>query len=290
MKNIVLLITVILFFASASLFAAIGPIPLDESDTLPDGYAYGTVTATFLDDACPNSYDGVKITADPDDSILNPGPNFGIQKFGFNYPGDPDALDIEVLGDTKHKWKVDLSGTLGPYGIFLYCTSTTGKYRMNPLEIEICHCCSDLSEGDFIIPNSEGYTYGAHIADFTFTEEPGYEDVTSAFFGTSKTTLIELVELKTVVGNREVVIIWSTASEIDHAGFNLYRAESELGEYIRINSTLIPAEGSPTHGRYYEFIDKDVQNRKTYFYILEDVNIYGMSVFHGPVSATPRRR
>ena len=72
-------------------------------------------------------------------------------------------------------------------------------------------------------------------------------------------------------------------------GFNLYRAESEDGEYVKFNDSLIPAEGSPTQGASYQFVDENVQNRKTYYYKLEDIDLNGTSMMHGPVSAMPRR-
>jgi hypothetical protein len=48
------------------------------------------------------------------------------------------------------------------------------------------------------------------------------------------------------------------------------------------------AEGSSVEGAYYVFVDEDVQTRKTYYYTLEDIDLYGVSTFHGPISATPR--
>ena len=87
---------------------------------------------------------------------------------------------------------------------------------------------------------------------------------------------------------KAVVIEWVTASEIDNAGFNVYRAESENGQYIKINDELIAAQGSSTEGTAYEFVDEGLKNRKTYYYQLEDVDIYGESTFHGPIKATPR--
>jgi hypothetical protein len=81
---------------------------------------------------------------------------------------------------------------------------------------------------------------------------------------------------------------WRTESEIDNSGFNLYRSASADGEYVKINDALIPAEGSSTQGAAYEFIDKDVKNRKTYYYKLEDIDLNGSSTMHGPMSATPR--
>ncbi len=84
------------------------------------------------------------------------------------------------------------------------------------------------------------------------------------------------------------MIEWSTASEVDSAGFNIYRSESENGEYTKINGALIPTEGSPTEGASYVFTDDGLQNRKTYWYKLEDVDMNGTATMHGPVSAMPR--
>ena len=87
---------------------------------------------------------------------------------------------------------------------------------------------------------------------------------------------------------RRIMVTWQTESEIDNAGFNLYRSETEDGEYVKINSSLIPAQGTSTQGASYEFIDNNVQNRKTYYYKLEDIDLNGTSTMHGPVSARPR--
>ena len=84
------------------------------------------------------------------------------------------------------------------------------------------------------------------------------------------------------------MLSWATESEIDNAGFNIYRAESENGAYAKINSAIVSAKGSPTQGTSYEFVDKEVKNKKTYYYKLEDIDLNGKSNMHGPVSATPR--
>jgi hypothetical protein len=36
------------------------------------------------------------------------------------------------------------------------------------------------------------------------------------------------------------------------------------------------------------FVDEDVENRRRYWYLLEDVDLDGVGTLHGPVSATPR--
>ena len=100
--------------------------------------------------------------------------------------------------------------------------------------------------------------------------------------------LIELSSFTAEPGNAMVNIQWTTEAEVDNAGFNLYRSESEKGEYIKINDHMIPAEGFPAEGAFYEFTDTDVHNRKTYYYKLEDMSLSGEAAAHGPISAMPR--
>ena len=100
-------------------------------------------------------------------------------------------------------------------------------------------------------------------------------------------TVITLASFTGIPGNREVMLVWVTESEIENAGFNIYRAETEDGTYIRLSASLIPAQGTATSGATYTYADRDVVNRRTYFYKLEDIDINGVATSHGPVSATP---
>ena len=102
------------------------------------------------------------------------------------------------------------------------------------------------------------------------------------------TTAIELSSFTASAAGSSIMLKWETESEANNAGFNIYRAESENGEYIKINSELIPAKGSSTRGAIYQFVDKEVRNGKTYYYRLEDLDLNGTSTSHGSISATPR--
>ncbi len=53
----------------------------------------------------------------------------------------------------------------------------------------------------------------------------------------------------------KILIQWSTESETDNAGFNIYRALTENGEYTKINESIIQAKGSPTQGASYAFVE-----------------------------------
>jgi hypothetical protein len=100
--------------------------------------------------------------------------------------------------------------------------------------------------------------------------------------------LITLASFDATAKSGRVILNWSTESEIDNAGFNLYRSESQSGPFSKINDALISAMGSSTQGASYEYVDNNVRNRKTYWYKLEDIDLNGQSTLHGPVSTTPR--
>jgi hypothetical protein len=105
---------------------------------------------------------------------------------------------------------------------------------------------------------------------------------------TTPPTVIELASFTATPKAGKISLQWTTESEINNAEFNLYRSERENGEYAKINSSLIPAQGSSTQGASYEFTDTNIRNRKTYYYKLEDIDLSGNSTMHGPVSATSR--
>jgi hypothetical protein len=82
--------------------------------------------------------------------------------------------------------------------------------------------------------------------------------------------------------NGTVTITWTTAVEIDNAGFNLYRAPAVDGPYVRMNPQLIAGQGTG-EGATYSFVDRPPPTGML-FYKLEDVDYNGAGTFHGPIS------
>ncbi|MGC9357370.1 MAG: hypothetical protein ACP5GX_05875 [Anaerolineae bacterium] len=74
-----------------------------------------------------------------------------------------------------------------------------------------------------------------------------------------------------------VIIDWETASEVEAAGFLLYRSESPDGPFELVSENLIPAEGDPLVGASYEYVDDEVVWGEQYFYQLEEVDLGGGS-------------
>ena len=101
-------------------------------------------------------------------------------------------------------------------------------------------------------------------------------------------TVIELSNFSAIPGDGEVTLMWRTESEIDTAGFNIYRGVIGSSEMTKLNDTLIPAKGTATSGAEYTYVDDDVRNGVIYIYKLEDVDTAGTVTEHKPVRATPR--
>ena len=135
-----------------------------------------------------------------------------------------------------------------------------------------------------------GTSVGAPANDIAGTTRPqgaGYDMGAYEYSLALDTTAITLASFSALPGNGSVTLTWVTETELDNAGFNIYRASAD-GIYEQINAEIIPAKGSATGGAVYEFVDNDVQNRQSYSYKLEDVDLDGAKTMHGPVTATPR--
>lgn len=83
-----------------------------------------------------------------------------------------------------------------------------------------------------------------------------------------------------------ITVEWSTASELNTAGFNIYRALSPDDPGTRLNAALIPASPDPLVGGSYTYTDMQVTPGQTYYYRLEEVETDGSLSSQGVVAAT----
>ena len=83
-----------------------------------------------------------------------------------------------------------------------------------------------------------------------------------------------------------VTVQWETATEVNTVGFNLYRANSKAGPYVKVNTTLIPASGSQLTGSSYKYEDTGVQPGQVYYYQLEDIESSGKATRQEPIAVT----
>lgn len=84
--------------------------------------------------------------------------------------------------------------------------------------------------------------------------------------------LLAAIHLVYQLSNPTVEVRWETATEVNTAGFNLYRSDEPDGEFVQINvGGLIASEGEAVSGASYTFVDDTVEVGKTYYYVLEEV-------------------
>ena len=82
-----------------------------------------------------------------------------------------------------------------------------------------------------------------------------------------------------------VRVEWSTETEMNTAGFNLYRGESTDGPFdVKVNDQLIPPAADPLTGGKYQYVDKTARAGVTYYYRLEEVERNGGTNDFGPIS------
>jgi hypothetical protein len=70
-----------------------------------------------------------------------------------------------------------------------------------------------------------------------------------------------------------IEISWETETEVNTAGFNIYRSTDSNGEFKQINEQLVPSKGSSVSGASYTFEDAAVAAGEKYYYQLEDVEL-----------------
>ena len=97
---------------------------------------------------------------------------------------------------------------------------------------------------------------------------------------------VELSTFEVTIGEGAILLTWTTGSETENLGYHIYRCLTIDGEYEKLTLELIEGAGSSRTTQAYKFIDQDVQDGATYFYILEQVNFDGMKTMYGPVTVS----
>ncbi|MYF98683.1 leucine-rich repeat domain-containing protein [Candidatus Poribacteria bacterium] len=75
--------------------------------------------------------------------------------------------------------------------------------------------------------------------------------------------------------NTGVVLKWTTESEVDNAGFYIYRSETKDGEFKVVNPTMIQGAGTTGERTEYTWTDTTAKPNTVYYYRIEDVSHAG---------------
>jgi len=102
---------------------------------------------------------------------------------------------------------------------------------------------------------------------------------------------VELTSFSISPGNNSAILKWSTASEVNTSGFEIYRATEKDGDYVMVasyqNNPALKGAGNSNEEHHYQYTDVNLVNGITYWYKLADVTFNGHRNFHEAVSVIP---
>jgi hypothetical protein len=85
-------------------------------------------------------------------------------------------------------------------------------------------------------------------------------------------------------------IRWTTASEVDSFGFDVYRATKEDGPFECLNESPIEGAGTTDVPQKYAFVDDTIDPDQEYFYYVESISMSGERERFTPVYRAPPKR
>lgn len=86
---------------------------------------------------------------------------------------------------------------------------------------------------------------------------------------------------------------WSTASEQNSFAFDIFRSDTEKGEFTKINKDSILGAGTTDETHKYEYRDDTIDPCKDYYYYVESISTQGAHekftpTFHASAKRRPR--
>lgn len=83
---------------------------------------------------------------------------------------------------------------------------------------------------------------------------------------------------------------WSTASEVENLGFDIYRAEQADGPFTRINARPVAGAGTSDEPQQYSYVDDTIDPTRRYFYYIESIALDGTREKFTPTYEVPPKR
>jgi FlgD Ig-like domain len=189
-----------------------------------------------------------------------------------NYPG---------AGNTYSGWwDIDINGN-NEAVTFAFTYDDDELNGIDETSLAIYH----LTDG---VWENLGGTVDANNNTITLT---GYTGTFSPFtLGDNEDTPlpITLSSFTAAYSSSRAILQWTTLSEMNNAGWNVYRAEiDDLAMSLRINTELISGQGTTLETSRYSFNDEyDVFEGFSYYYWLESISYSGVVEQYGPVMLT----
>ncbi len=83
---------------------------------------------------------------------------------------------------------------------------------------------------------------------------------------------------------------WSLASEQDNFGFEVYRGDTENGEFVKLNKDPILGAGTTDETQKYQYRDDSIDPCREYWYYVESISTSGVREKFTPTFNAPAKR
>ena len=83
---------------------------------------------------------------------------------------------------------------------------------------------------------------------------------------------------------------WTTASEEDNFGYDVYRADAEKGPFVKLTRQPILGNGTTADTHQYKYVDDSIDPCKDYWYYVESISTQGQREKFTDVFRVPAKR
>jgi len=80
---------------------------------------------------------------------------------------------------------------------------------------------------------------------------------------------------------------WTTASEVDNFGFDIYRGEAEEGPFACMTPEPLLGAGTTDEPQSYVWVDESIEPETPYFYYIESISMAGDREQFSPIIMAP---
>jgi len=292
-----------------------GGVTIDPATGKFDGYAWGeNIGWIHFNSAGPPAYHVAKTTTDTDGDSLNDDLEGTGDRDGDGVPNNEDydptgyfynEADAKIIAGGK----IDVTGpgviTIvkdGTDGYYQFLTdNTAGTYTMTVTLPPGCSWSTSCvvtagaldptgQPNPYVLGNGENGTSGYLTSNactqfyLSFDLEAGDPFVFNNNFPLANQTPTNVLisSFTAGVGQDGILTNWTTETEPNCAGFNLFRSREENENYIKLNEILIPVKGDATTGATYSYLDKP-ESVGNYYYKLQSVSLEGNTYFYDPI-------
>ena len=182
----------------------------------------------------------------------------------------------------NRKAATDMVGNLGADGAAAWAlpmTTEGGRSSIIRRHIQVARGPAapedGMMEDNWVLASETSFAQITHIRASSYYGAAN--DVGTPGFRAGGALPVELSHFRPVrdKATGQVVITWSTQSELNNAGFFIKRAQQRTGEFKVINATMVAGAGTTSEKQFYTYTDTTAQPNVVYYYQIEDVSLDG---------------